>query len=100
MLFAVGRNSLAGDETGIVDCLREGQHFEIALGKVAQRVEIEHLTAVIKKRVLGVIAHGRTADDHSGVVRAAAGVTAGVTHVATECSQIGHTEIEVRVCAR
>jgi hypothetical protein len=99
VLIAVGRDSLAGDETRIVDRFGKAQHLEIALGKIAHGVEIKNLPAVIKERVLGIIARGRTADDHSRVIHTSGSVAARATRVAAKRSEIGHGERKVRVRA-
>jgi hypothetical protein len=44
---AIGSDSLADDHTGIVDRLCDGKDFEVALGKIAKRVEIKHLVVDI-----------------------------------------------------
>lgn len=68
MLVAIGRNSLANNDAGIADRFRDREHAEIALGKVAEGIEIKYLAARVKESMLGVVAHGRGTDDHAGGV--------------------------------
>src|ERR1700736_3930784 len=58
VLVAVVGDSVADDDARIAYCSRDRQNLEIALGKIAQRIEIEHLIADIKKGVFGIIAGG------------------------------------------
>ena len=55
MLVARVSDSLPNDDAGIVDRLRNRKDFEVALRKVAERVEIKHLAVGVKERVLGVV---------------------------------------------
>ncbi len=55
VLVAVLRNSVTDNDAGIADRTRDCQHFEIALGKIAQRVQIVHFVLDEKEGVLGVV---------------------------------------------
>ena len=87
VLVTVGGNSIADDDAGIADCSCDTQDFEIALGEIAQRVEIVHLVAGIKKGVLGIVGGRRGTDDHAGRVHAGTGDAIRGGGVAAERSQ-------------
>lgn len=98
MFVAVIGNSLADDKAGIADRGRRGQNLEIALGKIAQRIEIEHLVFGVEKRVRRVVVRSGRPDNHSERVAAAtAGNAIGRAGISTERAQIGHTVTELRV---
>ena len=59
MLVAIGRDSLTDDNAGIADRFRHCQDTEIALRKIAKRVEIKQLAVGVKECVLGVVTRGR-----------------------------------------
>ena len=50
----------------------ERQDLEVGQGKIAERVEIVHLPAHVKERMLGAVTERRRPDDHSGGVAALA----------------------------
>jgi hypothetical protein len=97
MLVAIFGNSVANDVKGIADCSCDGQDFEIALGKIAQCVEIKHLTIRVQKCVLGVVAHGRGPDNHSSRIATLPGDTTSRARVSTQCSQIDDGEAKLGV---
>ena len=92
VLIAVLGNSVADNHARITDGPRDRQHFEISLGKIAQRVEVVHFVFDKNKSVFGIVGRGRGADDHAGGVRAIAGNAVGGAGVATERSQISDGE--------
>jgi hypothetical protein len=55
VFVAVLRDSIADDDARITDRARDSQNFELALGKITERVEIVHFVADIKERVFGII---------------------------------------------
>ena len=69
MLVSVVGDSIANDDAGIVDRFGDGQDFEVTLRKIAERIEIEHLTVGVKERVLGVVTGERGSNNHPGGVR-------------------------------
>jgi hypothetical protein len=93
----VGRDSLADNDAGIADRPRDLKDAEVARRKIAKRVEIEHLAFRVQERVLGVVAHGRRSNNHSGGVGTLPGDTVGRAIISTECSQIGDVEAELRL---
>jgi hypothetical protein len=95
VFVTVFRDSVADDNAGITDCSRDRQNFELALGKITERVEIVHFVADIQKRVFGIIAGGGGADDHSGGVLAVAGNVVRGGRVTTERSEIGNRVSEL-----
>ena len=56
--MTVIRDPFANNEARIADARGCRQDLEVALGKIAPRVEIKNLAVRVKKRVLGVVAHG------------------------------------------
>lgn len=97
MLAAVGRDSLADDNAGIVDRPRDRKDTEVARGKIAKRVEIKHLAVGVKECVLGVVTRRRGPDNHSGCVGTLRGDAVGRASGSTECSQVGHAIAELRI---
>jgi hypothetical protein len=96
MFIAVRGDSVADDDAGIADRPRDSQDFETALGKIAERVEIVHFVADIKKSVFGIVARSGGTDDHAGGVRAVAdnavcggGVTAKRSEISDSEGQLG-----------
>jgi hypothetical protein len=89
VLLAIGSDPLANDEAGIADRPGHRQDLEVALGKIAQRVEIKHLAVGVKERALGVVARGRGSDNHSGCVVTLPSDAVGRARSSTERSQIG-----------
>lgn len=89
MFLAVVRDPLANDEAGIADRSGHRQNFEVALGKIAQRVEIKHLAVRVKERALRVVTRGGGSDDHSGGVVTLPSDAVGRAGRPTERSQIG-----------
>jgi hypothetical protein len=63
------RNSIAGNETGIVDRLANCEDLEAARGNVADRIEVNHLTIGEKEGANSAIWRGRESDDLAGSVR-------------------------------
>ena len=98
VFVSIVRNPVADDDTRIADRSRDTQDFEVALRKIAQGIEIEHLTADIKKGVFGIVARGRGTDDHARGVRPLTGNAIRGAGVAAKCSQIGNA-VE-NLCAR
>ncbi len=97
VLLSAGGSSFSDDETRIADRRGYVQDIEVARGKIAQRVEIEHLPVRIKKRAFGVVAGRRRSDDHSGRVRSVSRHTGGGAGSASEGAQIGDTVTELRL---
>jgi hypothetical protein len=58
VFLAVVRDPFANDEARIANARGCRQDLEVALGKIAPRVEIKHLAVRVKERVLGVVARG------------------------------------------
>ena len=55
VLVTVSRSSIADDDARIANRSRDGQDFETALPEIAERVEVVHFVADIKKSVLGIV---------------------------------------------
>ena len=91
MLLAIGRDSFANDEARIADRSGHRQNLEVALGKIAQGVEVKHLAVRVKERALGVVTRGGGSDDHSGDVVTLPSDAVGRAGRSTERSQIGDT---------
>ena len=90
VLVTIARGSVADDNAGIADRPRDGQDLETALGHIAERVEVVHFVADIKKSVFGIVGgHGRT-DDHSVGIHAVTDNTVRSGGVTAERSQIGN----------
>jgi hypothetical protein len=102
VFFVVQRHALADDKARIGDRFRHRQDFEIAQGKIAQRVEIVHLAAHEKERVLHVLSGGRGSDDHPGRVVPGAGDAVGRAHGSAEGSQVSQavTQLRFGACER
>jgi len=66
VLITVIRDSFSNNHARIVDRLRHGENFEVALRKIAKRIQVKHLAIHEKKCMFGVVAGGRRADYHSG----------------------------------
>jgi hypothetical protein len=92
VFVAVLGDSVADDHARITDGPRDSQHFEISLGKIAERVQVKHFVFDKKKSVLRIVGSGGRADDHAGSVRAITGDTVGGAGVSAQCSQIGNGE--------
>jgi len=90
VFVAVLRQSVANDHARIADRSRDREHFELALSKVTEIVQIVHLVFDEEERVLGIIARRRRTDDHSGGILAATGKAVGGGGVTTERSEIGN----------
>jgi len=69
VFITVCRNSIAGNETGIVDRLANREDLEAARGKVTDCIEINHLTIGEKEGANSAIWRGRESDDLAGTVR-------------------------------
>jgi hypothetical protein len=95
VLVAVLGDSVTDDDAGITDRSRDSKSFEVGLRKIAERVEIVHLVADIKKRVLGIVSCRGRPDDHSGGVLAVAGNVVRGGCVTTQCSQVGNGVCEL-----
>lgn len=100
MFVAVVRDSFTDDQAGVADRFGDGQDAEIALSKIAERVEIEHLPIGVKESMVGVIAGRGGTDNHAGCIHALTGDAIGRAGGSTECSQIGNAEGGVGVSAR
>lgn len=98
VFVAVVGDSLANNQAGIADRLRDGQDTEIALRKIAKRVEIEDLSVDVKEGVLGVVVRGGGSDDHAGCIGTGAGDSISGARRATKCSQIGEAESKIGPC--
>jgi hypothetical protein len=92
VFVAVVGDSLANNQAGIADRLRDSQDAEITLRKIAKCVEVKDLAIGVKESVLGVVIRGRGSDDHSGCIGAGAGDPVGCARCSTERSQVGHAE--------
>ena len=92
VLVAVLSDAVANDDARITDRPRDGQHFEIALGKIAEIVEIVHFIFDKKKRVFGIVGRGRGANDHALGVRAITGNAVRGAGVTTKRAQISDGE--------
>jgi hypothetical protein len=92
VLVAVLGNSVANNHARIIDGPRDGQHFEISLGKIAERVEVVHFVFNKKKSVFGIVGRGRGADDHAGGIRTVTGDAVRGAGVATKCAQVSDGE--------
>ena len=68
VLTAVAGDSITDDEAQIVDGLRNCKDLEVAGGKIADRVEINHLTIREEERMHGTVWRSRESDDLSGCV--------------------------------
>jgi hypothetical protein len=90
VFIAVLGKSVANDDARIADRSRDREHFELALSKVTEIVQIVHLVFDEEERVLGIIARRRRTDDHSRGILAAAGKAVGGSGVTTERSEIGN----------
>ena len=90
VFVAVLRQSVANDHARIADRSRDREHFELALPKIAEVVQVVHLVLDEEERVLGIIARRRRTDDHPGVVLAVAGNVVRGGGVTTERSEIGN----------
>ena len=89
VLVAVLSNAVADNDQRIADRARDGQDFEIRLGKIAEVVEIVHLVLNKKKGVFGIVGRRGRANHHAGCVRAVSGHAVRSAGVAAECSQVG-----------
>jgi hypothetical protein len=89
VLVPVGGNSLADDEAGIADRIRDRKDVEVARRKIAKPVEIKHLAIGVKERALGLVARRRGSDNHSRGVGTTPSDASGGARGSTECSQIG-----------
>jgi hypothetical protein len=92
VLLSVEGDPLANNETRVADRRGRRENLEVARRKITKRVEIKHLVVREKERALGVIARGRSSDNHSGGVVALPGDAIGGAGSSTECSQIGDGE--------
>lgn len=90
VFIAVLGKSVANDDARIADRSRDREHFELALSKVTEIVQIVHLVFDEEERVLGIIARRRRTDDHPGGILAAAGKAVGGGGVTSERSEIGN----------
>ena len=66
VLVTVGRDSFSNNHARIVDRLCQDENLEVALRKIAKRIQVKHLAIHEKKCMFGVVAGGRGADYHSG----------------------------------
>ena len=85
VLIAVGGDSIADDEAGIVDRLRNCEHLKVTGGKITDRVEINHLSIREEEGVHGAIGHGRESDDLAGCVASERGAL-----IASQRSEVCH----------
>lgn len=90
VLVTVLGQSVADDDARIADRPRDRQHFELALSKITEIVQIVHLIFDEQERVLGIVARCRRANDHAGVVLTMAGDVVRGGGVTTERSEIGN----------
>jgi len=68
MLIAVESHAFADNLQAVINGLGDGQHFEIARREVAKKVQVIHLTARIKERVLGVVTRRRRSHEHTSQI--------------------------------
>jgi hypothetical protein len=94
VLVAVLGNSVADNYARITNGPRNSQHFEITLGKIAERVEVVHFVFDKKKSVLGIVGRSGGAHDHAGGVCAIAGDAVCGAGVAAKRSEIGNSEAQ------
>jgi hypothetical protein len=97
VLVAVLGNSVPDNHARITDGPRDSQHFEITLGKIAERVEVVHLVFDKKKSVFGIVGSSGGADDHAGGVCAIAGDAVRGAGVTAKCSEIGNGEAQLGI---
>ena len=95
MFIAIAGSSVADDDAGIADRSRDLKNAEVARGKIAKSVEIEHLAIRVKEGVLGVVARGRRTDDHTSSVATLSGDAVGRAGISAKCSQVGDGEAEL-----
>ena len=92
VLVAIFGNSVADNHARIADGPRDSQHFEVSLGKIAERVEVVHLVFNKEKSVFGIVGDGGGPDDHAGGVCAIAGNAVRGAGVAAKRTQISDGE--------
>ena len=63
MLLACRGNSIANDETGIVDRFGDGENLKAARADIGDGIEVDHLSVREQKGVHRTILRGRVADD-------------------------------------
>jgi hypothetical protein len=73
VFVAILGDAVADDDHRVADRARDGENFEICLGKIAEIVEIVHFVFDKEKCVLRIVGRGRGADDHASGVGAVTG---------------------------
>ena len=69
MLIAVQGNSLPHYYGAVVDRLSDRQHLKVTVRQVAKQIEIVHLPVDKQKRVFGIVARHRGADEQPRGIR-------------------------------
>jgi hypothetical protein len=90
VLVAVLGDAVADDDARVADRSGNSKNFELALRKIAERVQIEHFVADVEKRVFGIVARRGRTDDHSGGILTVPGNVVRGGGVTTERSEIGY----------
>lgn len=98
MFVAILGNPVANDDHRIADRARDGQDFEISLGKIAKVVEVVHLVLNKKEGVFGIVRRRGRANDHAGCIGAVPGHAVGGACVTAQGAQVG--DVELRFCAK
>jgi hypothetical protein len=84
MIVAVGGDAFADDDAGIVNRPRDLKNAEVARGKIAKRVESQHLAIREKEAVLGVVGRGLRTDDHAGGIASLIGNAVGRARISAK----------------
>src|SRR4051794_19835732 len=93
VLLAAGGNSIAHDESGFVNRLCHGEDLEIGHGKIADRIQINHLSVREKEGVDRAVWDGGEANNLSGGVG-----TERATLGTAQSAEIGHAAIGIKEC--
>ena len=88
MFVTVVSDSFSDNYARVIDGLCHRQNLEVALRKIAKRIQVKHLAVYEKKCVLGIVARGRGADDHSGGIWTLPVHAEGSAGRSTQSSQI------------
>ena len=91
VFVAVGGNTVAGDETKIINRFADAQNLKVAGGEIADRIEITHLAIAVEKRVHLTIGRGRESDN---LARCIAGERAAL--VSSERAEVRHSFFRVQ----
>src|SRR3954454_15061887 len=93
VLLAARGNPIPHDEFGFVNRLCHGEDLEIGHGKIADRIEINHLSVREKEGVDRAVWYGGEANDLSGGVG-----TERATLGTAQSAEIGHAPIGIKEC--